>query len=132
MNPYPILKRADALISASFTEGYPNVLVEALALGCPVVSTDCPAGPSEILNGTARDRSPTFGEFGLLVPAGDEKSLCEAMRLIADNQVAKPYSEAGPERASQLGRSALEDYWVVLSATFRNARRGEEYVPKSA
>lgn len=132
LNPYPILKRADALISASFTEGYPNVLVEALALGCPVVSTDCPAGPSEILNGTARDRSPTFGEFGLLVPAGDEKSLCEAMRLIADNQVAKPYSEAGPERASQLGRSALEDYWVVLSATFRNARRGEEYVPKSA
>lgn len=69
-NPYPFIKRAAALVLPSKHEGFGNVLVEALALGTSVVSTDCPHGPAEIL-----DR----GRFGLLVPVGDWKAMASAM-----------------------------------------------------
>jgi glycosyltransferase involved in cell wall biosynthesis len=70
-NPYPWMARADLLVLCSDHEGMPNVLVEALLLGTPVVSTDCPSGPREVL----RD-----GACGVLVPCGDAAALANAMR----------------------------------------------------
>ena len=70
LNPYPYMKKADLFILSSRWEGFANVIVEALAVGTPVVSTDCPSGPSEILDA---------GNYGLLVPVGDPKSLAEGI-----------------------------------------------------
>lgn len=67
-NPYSYLRRASVFVLSSAWEGLPTVLIEALALGVPVVSTDCPSGPREILNG---------GEHGRLVPVGDAEKLAK-------------------------------------------------------
>lgn len=69
-NPYRVLAGASLLVLSSRWEGYPNVLLEALALGVPVVATDCPHGPRELLGG---------GCYGRLVPVGDLVALAQAM-----------------------------------------------------
>ncbi len=67
-NPYAFMARAALFVLSSRHEGFGNVLVEALACGCPAVSTDCPAGPAEILE------DPT-----LLAPVGDPEALAQVM-----------------------------------------------------
>ncbi|OJT95490.1 MAG: hypothetical protein BGN83_04170 [Rhizobium sp. 63-7] len=69
-NPFAWFAKADGLVLSSLWEGFGNVLVEAMACGCPVVSTDCPHGPAEILMG---------GKYGRLAANGDAQSLSAAM-----------------------------------------------------
>ncbi len=70
-NPYPWIAGADLLVLCSDHEGLPNVIIEALALGTPVVSTDCPSGPREILGNVYPE---------CLVPVGDVDALARAIR----------------------------------------------------
>jgi glycosyltransferase involved in cell wall biosynthesis len=91
-NPYAYMRRARVFVLSSAWEGCPNVLLEALACGCSIVSTDCPSGPREIL---AR------GRYGRLVPVRDDAALATAINSVLDGD-AIPYSPA----------SALEDYTV--------------------
>jgi glycosyltransferase involved in cell wall biosynthesis len=67
-NPYPWIAGARLLVLSSDYEGFPMVLIEALACGTPVVSTDCPHGPGEILTGELAR---------WLVPVGDSRALAE-------------------------------------------------------
>ena len=77
-NPYSFFKRALALVVSSDYEGLPTGIIEALACGIPVVSTDCPSGPSEILQGD-------LAEF--LVPVRNVQALARAMEKV----VRQPY-----------------------------------------
>jgi glycosyltransferase involved in cell wall biosynthesis len=69
-NPYAFMSRAAVFVLSSLLEGLPNALIEALACGCPVVSTNCRSGPQEILGN---------GDFGPLVPVGNDRALAEAI-----------------------------------------------------
>jgi glycosyltransferase involved in cell wall biosynthesis len=69
-NPHAYMARANVFVLSSRYEGFGNVLVEALASGCPIVATDCVGGPADILEG---------GRFGHLVPVGDLEAMAEAI-----------------------------------------------------
>ncbi|MGH6914907.1 MAG: glycosyltransferase, partial [Geminicoccales bacterium] len=78
-NPFAYMARASVFVLSSVHEGLPGVLIQALACGCPVVSTDCPSGPAEILDG---------GQFGPLVPVGDEDAMAAAILSALDQPIA--------------------------------------------
>ncbi len=75
-NPFPYIKLADALILSSKYEGLPNVLLEALTLGKPIISSNCPTGPKEILS---------KGKGGLLFKVGDYKTLSKKILFMKNN-----------------------------------------------
>lgn len=80
-NPYAYMSKAKVFVLSSAWEGFGNVIVEAMATGTAVVSTDCPSGPAEILEN---------GKYGRLVPVGDFKALAHAILLTLENPIAPP------------------------------------------
>lgn len=75
-NPYAYMARAGLFVLSSLWEGCPNALIEAMATGTPVVATDCPSGPREVLAG---------GRYGPLVPVRDAEALAAAMAQTLDH-----------------------------------------------
>ncbi len=102
-NPFAYMARAQVFALSSAWEGLPLALVEAMACGCPVVSTDCPSGPAEILQDS---------RYGRLVPVGDHQQLAEAIMATLDaplpTEVLKARAEVFSDRsAAQLYEQAL-------------------------
>lgn len=92
-NPFKYVARSSAFVLASRYEGFANVIGEAMACGCPVISTDCPSGPAEILQG---------GRCGILVPVGDCEALADAIiRVITDEEYRAELIRRGLERAQE-------------------------------
>ncbi len=110
-NVYAFMSRASLFVLSSRWEGLGNVLIEALACGCPCVSTDCPSGPAEILEG---------GRIGPLVPVGDVGALAEAMHRTLDDPPETP-SLTGRAAFFSIDRSA-DAYDALIAETVR--RRG--------
>jgi glycosyltransferase involved in cell wall biosynthesis len=102
-NPYKYMKRASAFVLSSRWEGLPTVLIEALALGVPVISTNCPSGPAEILE---------HGKWGCLVPVGEPHLLARAILEILQNDVRIPSHKTAWERFSK--ENAVIAYLQVL------------------
>lgn len=110
-NPYAFMSRASAFVLSSIYEGLPTVLIEALACGAPVVSTDCPSGPAEILEN---------GRFGRLVPVGGEEELAAAILETLD---APPDRVALRRRGLEFtAAGAARRYLPILLGDGRNVR----------
>jgi glycosyltransferase involved in cell wall biosynthesis len=101
-NPFAYMARARAFVLSSVYEGLPGVLIQALACGCPVVSTDCPSGPAEILDG---------GRFGAMVPVGDDAAMAAAIMATLDRPIA---ADTLRERASLFRVERAVDRYVDL------------------
>jgi glycosyltransferase involved in cell wall biosynthesis len=117
-NPYPIIGAARLFVSSSNLEGFPNALIEAMALGCPVIATDCETGPMEILTGKmqARCTGLTFAEYGILVPVNSADLLAQAIRIGCGENVRSRYSQSGRKRAREFGiHTSVEQYWSVIA-----------------
>ena len=105
-NPYAYMSRAAVFAMSSRWEGLPTVLVEALACGAPVVCTDCPSGPSEILE---------CGKWGSLVPCGDPEALASALEQKMSRKALE--REHAVERVAEFAEVAsVENYLDLLSS----------------
>jgi glycosyltransferase involved in cell wall biosynthesis len=98
-NPWSFMAAADVFVLSSRYEGFGNVLAEAMACGAPVVATDCPSGPSEVLDG---------GRAGVLVPPGQPTALFEALRrVLLEPGLAGRLREQGSRRARAFQSDAI-------------------------
>lgn len=118
-NPYKYLAASEMFLLSSYTEGFPNVLVEAMILGRPLISTDCRTGPAEILD---------HGKYGILVPdmgdtedySGDtisEKETCFAKKIVEvlkDSERQKELSELERKRAGEFDYDSYVDNLLKL------------------
>ena len=129
-NPYQFLNRSLVFVLPSLSEGFGNVIVEALACSIPVISTDCPAGPREILTGKSTfDYTLTdieYARYGVLVPRFDavfrgakeplthqEILLSRAMeRLITEEGVRVSYIQRALQRAMDFDTGKIVPQWI--------------------
>ena len=97
-------RNAACFVLSSRSEGWPNVLVEAMANGCPVVAFDCDYGPSEIIED---------GESGLLVPEGDVAALASATgRVLSDRGLREHLANGGRKRAATFSVEDIAARWL--------------------
>ena len=123
-NPFPYLALGRMYVMTSINEGFPNVLVEAMSLGIPVISANCMTGPAEILSddfdAVSRRQEYLDADYGILIPVMDakkdldasviteeERKLSEQMeRLLSDEALHEKYSQAAVRRAAQFSGEA--------------------------
>lgn len=112
-NIYHYLKNADIFVYSSNHEGFGYVILEALNCGLPIIATDTPFGPSEILKN---------GKYGILIPVGDYKKMAEAIiRFLKDKALRKKYSKLAYERVKYFSeRKMLQKYKKILLEVLSN------------
>ena len=124
VEPYPFMRHGDIFAHSALHEGFGIVLVEAMSLGMPVVSTDCNYGPGEIIEN---------GKNGLLVPVGDPRKMASRIiRLIGDKDLRSSLGEKAKERARRFNSDAMvSGYEEIFRDLKRQKPLGNERSPNA-
>lgn len=110
-NPYAYMAHADVLVLSSNFEGWGLALIEALACGCPVISTDCPCGPREILEN---------GKYGKLVPVNDVNAMAQAItEVIVEGKVSCSREERIARGQDFIEYDAVKQYADLCDSTLQ-------------
>ena len=105
-NPFKFMRWAKVFCLASRYEGFGNVILEAMSLGVPVIVTDCPSGPAEIVEN---------GKYGILVPAENADALADALiRVLSNDKLSAGLSELSLKRAKDFDLETLLKQWEEI------------------
>ncbi|UFX82756.1 glycosyltransferase [Candidatus Absconditicoccus praedator] len=118
-NPYKFLANSDVYISSSSWEGMSRVLVESMACGLPIITTDHPTGAKEIMKKDIQNFDEVEDvfqeEYGILVPVNNSEKLSEAMELIYNNEeLRKDYSRKSQIRAKDFDVEKIISKWEKI------------------
>ncbi len=119
-NPFPYLMQSDIFLFASRQEGFPNVLVEALACGCAVISTDCQSGPREILAPETPfeitiDKEIEYAQYGILTPVNNLDLMTQALNTLLDNpNLLANYRQKAIVRAKNFDKSIQLPKYICM------------------
>ena len=116
-NPYAIVSRAKYFIATSLNEGFPNAMAEAMVLGKPIIMSNCPSGPGEILNETAElnIEEMLLGKYGVLVPMKNEVETTKAINFMQSDVERERYASLALSRSRDFELIKIaSQYWDVI------------------